>query len=167
VKRTIALVLGVLLIGSAALAATGKSTHAAKPKAAQHPMTPSAEDVKWGAAPPVLPAGAQMAVLDGDPGGKGTAYTLRLKLPDGYKIMPHTHPAAEHVTVLAGTFNVGMGKAFDAATAKPFAVGGYGTMPANMAHYASATGETIVQVHGLGPFALTYVNPSDDPTKKK
>lgn len=167
-KRTIVLILGMLVVGSVALAATATSTHAPAPAkaAAEHPMVGSAADVKWGPAPPVLPAGAMLAVLDGDPGGKGTPYTVRLKLPDGYKIMPHWHPTMEHITVLAGTFNVGMGKTFDQASTKPVAVGGFGTMPAKMAHYASASGETVVQIHGMAPFQLTYVNPADDPSKK-
>jgi hypothetical protein len=177
VKRTIVLVLGVLLIASMAIAATTKPASAPAGKsaaapghakaAAEHPMVPSAADVTWGPAPGVLPAGAQLAVLDGDPGAAGGYYTVRLKMPDGYKIMPHWHPTAERVTVLEGTFNVGMGKTFDPAAAKPVSVGGFGTMPAKMAHYAVTSGATIIQISGMGPFALTYINPADDPSKKK
>lgn len=168
-KRAMIVILLLLVPASFALAAAGKSTHAAahaKTHAMAEPtMVGSADEVKWGDAPPVLPAGAQLAVLEGDPAGKGN-YTVRLKLPDGYRIMPHTHPTAEHLTVLEGTFNVGMGKKFDDEGGKAFSAGGYGSMPANMAHYAWTKGETVLQIHGMGPFALKYVNPEDDPSKK-
>ncbi len=165
-KRILVVTFALLLTGSA-FAATAKtaSKHAAAAHAMEHPMFASGDDVKWGDAPPVLPAGAQLAVLDGNPGGKG-AYTVRLKMPDGYQIKPHWHPTMEHVTVISGTFNVGMGKTFDTTTGKPMTAGGFGTMPEHMAHYAWTTGETVVQIAGMGPFALTYVNPSDDPSKK-
>lgn len=169
-KRIFAFSLVLLVPASFALAAAagaGKSAHAhAAGHPAEHMMVASGDQVKWGDAPPVLPAGAQMAVLDGNPGGAG-AYTLRLKLPDGFKIMPHMHPTMEHVTVLNGTFNVGMGKTFSQDGGKAIAAGGFGTMPAKMAHFAWATGETVIQIHGMGPFAMTYVNPADDPSKKK
>jgi quercetin dioxygenase-like cupin family protein len=103
-----------------------------------------------------------MAVLQGNPGGQGL-FTIRLRLPDGYKIAPHTHPTDEHVTVISGTFRVGMGEAFDAKKMMAVKAGGFVTAPANQAHYAVAQGPTVVQVHALGPFALTYVNPADAP----
>jgi quercetin dioxygenase-like cupin family protein len=118
--------------------------------------------IKWGPAPAVFPAGAEMAVLDGNPAGTGL-FTVRLRMPDGYKIAPHTHPTDEHVTVISGTFDVGMGTTFDAKAMMALDAGGFVTAPANHAHYASAKGVTIVQVHALGPFALTYVNPADAP----
>jgi len=167
VKRTLALILGMLVSGSIVFAATGKSTsaHGTTSHAAVHPMVASGDEVTWGDAPSVLPAGAKLAVLDGNPSGPG-AYTVRLKMPDGYQIKPHTHPTAEHVTVLGGTFHVGMGRTFDTSGGSAVAPGGFGTMPAHTAHFAWTSGETIVQIHGMGPFALTYVNPSDDPSRK-
>lgn len=117
---------------------------------------------KWGPAPAIFPAGAQMAVLQGDPGGTGL-FTVRLRMPDGYKIPAHTHPTDENVTVISGTFHVGMGNKFDRKGMTTLHAGGFVTAPQNLAHYALASGETIVQVHAMGPFAMTYVNPADTP----
>lgn len=117
---------------------------------------------KWGPAPAIFPAGAQMAVLQGDPSGTGL-FTVRLRFPDGYKIAPHTHPTDENVTVVSGTFHVGMGSTFDKKSMMTLRAGGFVTAPENHAHYASASGETVVQVHAMGPFAMTYVNPADTP----
>jgi quercetin dioxygenase-like cupin family protein len=118
--------------------------------------------IKWGPAPAVFPAGAQMAVMQGDPSGTGL-FTVRLRLPDGYKIQPHTHPTDEHVTVVSGSFAVGMGESFDASKMMTLDAGGFVTAPAHEAHFAMAHGVTVVQVHAIGPFAMTYVNPADTP----
>jgi quercetin dioxygenase-like cupin family protein len=127
--------------------------------AAQNPA------LKWGPAPAVFPAGAKMAVLQGDP-GKNELFTVRLDMPDGYTIKPHFHPTDEHVTVISGTFKIGMGDAVDAKKMMTLTSGGFATAGAQMHHYAVAKGHTVVQVHAMGPFSLTYVNPKDDPTKK-
>ena len=119
-------------------------------------------DFKWGPAPAVFPAGAQMAVLEGDPGGSGL-FTVRLRMPNGYRIAPHTHPTDENVTVISGNFRVGMGATVDKAKMMSLHAGGFVTAPHGQAHYAEAQGETIVQVHAIGPFSLTYVNPADMP----
>jgi quercetin dioxygenase-like cupin family protein len=121
-------------------------------------------DVKWGPAPPVLAPGAQMAVLAGDPASTGPV-TLRLKVPAGYVIAPHWHPTDEHVTVLAGSLSLGMGDKADLSTTTTLSVGGYAVAPANMHHFAISKQGAIVQVHLQGPFAITYVNPADDPQK--
>lgn len=128
-------------------------------------VTPAA-NVKWMDAPPFLEPGAKIAVLVGDP-SKPEPFTLRLQMPDGYKIAPHTHPTDEHVTVLSGTFLAAMGKAWDDKALGDFAPGSYANMAAQMAHFAQAKGVTVVQVHGVGPFVVNYVNPADDPSKKK
>ena len=114
-----------------------------------------ASGVTWGAAPPVLPAGAKMAVVSGDP-GKPELYAIRLQLPAGYRIAPHWHPTDEHVTVLSGTFGLGMGETF--GSVKDLPAGSYALLPADMRHYAMAVTATTVQVHGMGPFVLNYVN---------
>ena len=126
------------------------------------PTAPSAsrsgqQGITWGPAPAFLPPGAQIAVLEGDPTATGT-FTIRLKFPNGYKIPPHTHPTVENVTVLTGTFRAGMGTTFDDSKLTDFGRDGFISVPAEHAHYAMARGETVVQVHGLGPFVLTYVN---------
>lgn len=119
-------------------------------------------EIVWGPAPAVFPPGAQMAVLQGDP-SKAGVYTVRLRMPNGYRIAPHTHPTDEHVTVISGTFRVAMGETFEEEGMAELRQGGFITAPANMAHYAMARGQTVVQVHGMGPFQLTYVNPADMP----
>ena len=125
------------------------------------------QDVKWSPAPPVFEPGAQFAVVQGDPSKAGEEFTVRLRFPNGYKVQPHTHPTAEHVTVLAGTFLVGMGSTFDKTKMIALAPGGFVTAPAEHAHYGLARGETVVQIHAIGPFALTYVNPADAPVAMK
>jgi quercetin dioxygenase-like cupin family protein len=121
-------------------------------------------DLKWGEAPPALPKGASFAVVSGDPAKPGP-FTVRVKFPAGYTIAPHWHPTDEHVTVLAGTVAFGMGDKHDPAAMKDLTVGGFARMPAEMRHYVTAKSAATVQVHGVGPFTLVYVNPSDDPRK--
>lgn len=118
--------------------------------------------LNWGPAPAVFPAGARLAVLQGDPSQTGLV-TVRLEMPDGYRIAPHFHPTDEHITVISGTFLIAMGDSVDAAHATVLPAGGFATAGANMHHYAIARGRTVVQVHLMGPFALTYVHATDDP----
>lgn len=125
-----------------------------------------AADLKWQDGPPSLPAGAKFAVLEGDPTKPGP-FVMRIKLPDGYQLPPHTHPKPERVTVMSGTFHVGMGEQFDKAKAKAMPTGTYGTWPAGMKHFVWVKGETVVQFHGDGPWTITYVNPADDPRQEK
>jgi len=124
-------------------------------------QTPPAA-LKWGPAPPFFPAGARFAVLQGDPGQTGV-YTVRLEMPPGYTIRPHTHPTDEHVTVVSGTLILGMGDSVHTRGAHALTAGGFITAKAQEHHFAVARGRTVVQVHGEGPFAITYVNPKDDP----
>src|SRR2546430_7989193 len=123
-------------------------------------------DLKWGDAPPGLPPGAKLAVLAGDPNKKGL-FTVRMQAPAGYKVPPHSHPTAEHITVISGTFNIGMGDKFDEAAGKALESGGFVVLPAGMNHYAWSTGDTLIQIHGKGPFEIKYVNPADDPRNAK
>lgn len=131
-----------------------------------HPGIFTPKEVVWGPGPPFLPAGAKLAVLEGDP-GKPEEFTLRLALPDGYKIPAHSHPTTENVTVVSGEFHAGMGDKLDAAKGLILPSGSFASLPAKMNHYAWAKGRTVVQVHGTGPFAITYVNPADDPRNAK
>jgi len=121
--------------------------------------------LKWGPSPPGLPPGAQVSVVAGDPGKDGP-YVIRAKLPSGYKIPPHFHPTAENVTVLSGTFHVGMGDSFDTKKGEALKAGGFFQADKDMHHYGWTSGPTVIQVHGMGPFAITYVNPNDDPRNK-
>jgi len=124
-------------------------------------LTPA--DLKWGDPPPVFPHGAKMAVLSGDPTKEGL-FIVRLKMPASYKIPAHWHPTDENITVLSGSFMMGMGDKLDAAKAKSLPVGSFTVAPAKTNHFALTKGETIVEVAAIGPFAMTYVNPEDDPT---
>ena len=123
-------------------------------------------DLKWGDVPPGLPPGGKMAVLSGDPTKKGL-FTVRLQTPAGYKVPPHSHPTAEHITVISGTFNVASGDKFDESAGKELGAGGFVVLPAGMNHYGWSTGEVIIQIHGKGPFQIKYVNPADDPRNAK
>jgi len=124
------------------------------------------EDIKWMDGPPSLPAGVKFAVLSGDPKTAGL-FVMRLKVPADYKIMPHMHPAAEHVTILSGSLNIGMGDTLDPSKAKVLPAGSYALMPARGNHFAFFKEETTLQLNSMGPWDITYVNPADDPRKKK
>jgi len=119
-------------------------------------------ELKWGPGPPFFPAGARFTVLQGDPGASGV-YTVRLEMPAGYTIRPHYHPTDELVTVISGSLILGMGDSVNMKGATTLPAGGFVNAQANMHHFAVAKGKTVVQVHGQGPFAITYVNPKDDP----
>ena len=99
-----------------------------------------------------------MAVLSGDPTKKGL-FTVRMQAPAGYKVPPHTHQTAENITVISGTFNIGMGDKFDEAAGKSLEVGGFVVLPAGMKHYAWSTGDAIIQIHGKGPFEIQIREP--------
>jgi len=164
----------IVLAAAAAIAAgaTGAQTAqqaapAAKPAAAAEHVMVAASDVKWGPAPPSLPPGAQMAALDGDPSVAGKPFVIRAKFPDGYRVAPHWHPTEENLVVLSGSFSLGTGDTFNEGTMMALAPGGYAKMPKEVHHYAMAKGETVIQIHGTGPFVVTYVNPKDDPRTKK
>jgi quercetin dioxygenase-like cupin family protein len=101
-------------------------------------------------------------VLEGNPSEAGP-FTMRVLLPTGYRIPPHYHPATEHVTVLHGTFKVGMGEKFDGSAMTALPTGTFASLEPGTRHFAEAQGETIVQLHGVGPWGISYVNPADDP----
>jgi quercetin dioxygenase-like cupin family protein len=121
-------------------------------------------EIRWQQGPVSLPPGARLAVLEGDPAKEGP-FTMRLKVPDGYRIPPHTHPKTERLTVLSGTFRLGMGEKFEERALRDLPVGSYGYWPAGMKHFVQAKGETVVQLHGVGPWQIVYLNPADDPRK--
>jgi quercetin dioxygenase-like cupin family protein len=126
----------------------------------------SAQEIKWAAGPPSIPAGAQAAVLHGDPGKDGL-FSLRLKLPKGYHIPPHTHPKPEIVTVISGTFRLGMGEKAEAGKGRPLSAGSFLALPPGMAHFAYADEDTVIQLNSTGPWSLTYINLADDPRNTK
>ena len=120
------------------------------------------ESIPWRDGPASLPPGAKLAVLEGDPSKEGF-FTMRLRLPDGYQIPPHTHPKVEHIAVISGTFQFGMGEKFDKSATRAMPAGTFGYWPAGMKHFVWADGETVVQLHGYGPWKIVYLNPEDDP----
>src|SRR5687767_13293048 len=123
-------------------------------------------EIKWMDGPPSLPKGAKVALLEGNPTLEGP-FTMRLQLPDGFSIQPHWHPAVEHVTVISGTFNLGMGEKLDTTAGRALPAGAFAFMPPRMRHFAWAKGETVIQLHGTGPWQINYVNPADDPRNKE
>jgi quercetin dioxygenase-like cupin family protein len=139
----------------------------ATPVAAQshHHLVTQADSLAWKAGPGSLPPGAQFVVMVGDPGKDGP-YILRLKFPAGYKIPAHTHPNDENVTVISGTFHMGMGGKFDDTKGQKLKAGGLAHMPKGTEHFAWVSEDTVIQLHGVGPAGVTYVNPADDPRKR-
>jgi ChrR-like protein with cupin domain len=120
--------------------------------------------LEWKDGPASLPKGVRMATLEGNPAEPGP-FTLRFRFPDGFRVNPHWHTETEHATVISGILHLGMGDKFDRESTHALGAGAFGHWPAGMRHYAWFEGETILQVHGQGPWTVTYVNPSDDPRK--
>jgi quercetin dioxygenase-like cupin family protein len=148
-----------------AVALTAIALFVAQPAPSQNAFTP--DQVKFGPAPPFLPPGAEIAVLEGDPMAASGDFTIRLKMPDGYRVAPHTHPHRENVTVISGTLKVGMGDQFDTAKMMAFGTGSFAYLDPSMHHYAMASGATVIQVHGMSPAKFNYINPADDPSPRK
>ena len=126
----------------------------------------AASEIAWKDGPATLPKGAKFAVLEGDP-AKAGPFLLRLKVPAGYVIPPHTHPLVERATVISGTFKIGFGVKVDPASVTAFPAGSYLYWSPGMEHYAIFDEDTVLQLHGIGPWGITYVNPADDPRNKK
>lgn len=145
----------------ALLPASGLAQHAG---AAVHTII-EADKVQWSAGPPSIGAGAQAAVLYGDPSKEGI-FVMRLKLPSGFKIAPHTHPKPEILTVVSGAFHIGMGSTADETKAQRLGPGSFFAFEPGLAHYAHVDEETVVQLSSTGPWTINYVNPADDPRKK-
>jgi len=150
---------------AAALLLTSLATSVAVAQPPAHVMENPAT-TKWGPAPPMLPAGAEIAVLAGNPMQPGP-YTVRLKFPANYDIPAHSHPTDEHVAVVSGEFFAAMGNKLDRTAGMRLGVGGFALMPAHGNHFAYTKGETTILLYGQGPVEFTYVNPSDDPRNKK
>jgi ChrR Cupin-like domain len=143
-------------LGTAALPAQAQDKH----------TTVTPKDLKWGPAPPIIPAGARLAVLSGNPTAEGP-FIMRLQLPPNYKLAPHSHSKTEDVTVISGTLTMGMGDKIDVKAGKALGPGGFSHLPGGMTHYAIAGGKgSTVQVSGMGPFDIKYVNPADDPNRQ-
>jgi len=162
-KRITKLIVCLLFMLGATLQSYAQD-HAKMQDHASHKMV-NKEKLQWGEGPAGLPAGAKLTVLSGDPTKEGV-FTMRLQFPANYKISPHWHPTAEHVTVIEGALYMGMGEKLDMNAATALQPGGFALMPAKIVHYAFTKEQTIVQIHGTGPFQITYVNKADDPRNK-
>jgi len=149
----------IALLGCVGMLAAHPSSHD------KNAFTP--DTIAWGPPPPFVAPGAQFAVLEGDPTASTGDYTIRLKMPDGYRIAPHWHPQRENVTVISGTLKVGMGDTFDADKMAAFPAGSFAYLDPDMHHYVMASGEVVVQIHGKPPVLFNYINPQDDPSKSK
>src|SRR5262245_38066319 len=143
----------VLGMGSWVSARSGDGQHEAMGASIHRP-----DSLVWKDAPASLPPGAKVTVLEGDPAREGP-FVMRMKFPDGYRVLPHTHPKPERVTVLAGTLHIGMGATFDASKCQEMRAGTYGTWPPGMEHFGWFQGETVIQLHGDGPWTVNYINP--------
>lgn len=156
------LVVAITLLGGSLALAGGQ-------KGAMHGgngVTVRAADIEWKEGPKSLAQGAQHAVLEGNPAEKGT-FVMRVKLPAGFTIKPHTHPRQERVTVISGKFQLGHGRTFDESKLQDLEPGGFFSMPPGMEHFARAAEDTVVQLNGEGPWEINYINPADDPRKAK
>lgn len=137
------------------------------PAASPQVIVAQAPDLAWAPGPPSLPAGAQFVLLEGNP-AEAVPLTFRVKFPPNYRVPPHWHSVIEHVTVLSGALHIGMGEKVDRAGATTLAAGSFAAMPAKMVHHAWTGGDGVVfQLHSVGPWTITYVNPADDPRKPK
>lgn len=132
----------------------------------EHHLVFQPGEIEWRPAPASLERGAEIAILEGDPSESGV-FTMRIRMPDGFRIAPHWHPNVERVTVISGTFHLGPGDSLDKGAAQPLGPGSYTSMPPGMRHYAFAEGETVVQISTVGPWQINYVNPADDPRLRR
>ncbi|HEV3409661.1 MAG TPA: cupin domain-containing protein [Chthoniobacterales bacterium] len=153
----------VLTLSGVLVLAQTKQT---KPTAAAQNTIFSSAELQWQKGPASLPEGAQFVVLDGDPTKEGS-FTIRLKMPAGYKIPPHTHPTAERVTVISGVAHLGYGDKFDESAGRELKTGDFTVIPAGVAHFAWSRGEAILQIHSEGPFQRKFINPADEPASAK
>lgn len=153
-----------LLLSCAILvvATTRAASQTASTQAMNAPSYHPVAEMQWMDGPATLPHGTKMIVLEGDPAAAGL-FTMRIKFPAGMHVAPHFHTQTEHATVIAGTLHIGMGAKFDSAATQPLKAGSFGFWPAGMKHFAWMEGEVILQMHGQGPWTITYVKAADDP----
>jgi quercetin dioxygenase-like cupin family protein len=152
----------MLVVG--AMAATAAMFVSAAQAEEDHKLV-TAREIKWSPGPPSIPPGAQIAVLYGDPSKDGL-FSMRIKVPKGYRIAPHTHPKPEVVTVISGRARLGMGDSGDPAKAKVLPAGSFFALAPGTPHYFSADADTVIQLNSVGPWSLSYVNPKDDPRQR-
>jgi len=157
----ISIILGVLL---AACAQQAQPAQSLAPPTAE--ILKSADGIVWSPGPASLPSGAQFVLLEGTNLSMAEQFTFRLKLPAGYQLRPHTHPAVEHVTVISGTLYFGTSNEFDKSKGVAYPESSFIVMPPGHVMFGWVEEETIIQVHSVGPWGIIYANPEDDPRKK-
>jgi quercetin dioxygenase-like cupin family protein len=123
-------------------------------------LTPN--EMRWGPAPPTLPAGVRVVVIEGNPAQAGP-FTMRLLFPGGTRVAPHFHPGIEHATVLSGVVAFGLGKSFEREKLRRFPGGSFIVIPPGLPHFGEVLEDAVLQAHGMGPWQTTYVNPADAP----
>lgn len=153
----------VVVVASALASDPSWAQHSAPGHLPGHTMV-TPQELKWTDIPS-LPPGAKMAVIEG-PMNQAVPFTARLRLPANYRIPPHRHPAIEHLTVLSGTFHMGVGETFDPARSTALTAGSMAIMQTGTPHFAWTKDETVLQLHGVGPWGIEYLNPADDPRKR-
>jgi len=167
-RSIVLLASAAVLLSLSSVAQTKPGSTASSLSAAMHTAvrpdalrwTPMSSDLMEGTPAFALTEPPQVSLLEGDPSQAGSPFTLRIRLAGGTRVPPHWHPTEEHITVLQGRFSLGMGDEYNAASLQELPTGSYASMPKGMTHFALATGDTIVQVHGVGPFKSVWVTPS-------
>jgi len=163
-RKTVSFVVALMILCWLALSTTVPAQSQQSAPANRGIFTPAA--IQWKDGPAALPYGAKSAVLEGDPAKEGPI-TMRLSFPAGFKIPPHWHPNIEHVTVISGTINLGMGDKFDKTKGNKLSAGSFSFMPPKTNHFAWTEEGCVIQVHAIGPWGVVYVNPADDPRQAK
>jgi hypothetical protein len=165
----------VALLAWSAVAQTKAPVKTTTTAGGQSAMVVEPGSEKWGDVPAAALVGTpsvemggtlRLAVIQGDPTKPGRTYTLRLSCTDGLKIAPHWHPTTENVTVVKGEAAVGMGSKWDDAALKDVPLGGFFSAGPHVRHFAQCKGDTILQVHGIGPFVVNFVPPESEPPKQ-
>lgn len=158
--RKVLLILPLIGLGALGLAALPPAI------AAETVIRMAPADMAWTDGPSLLPSGSRIAVLSGDP-SKQAPFVFRLRFPAGYQIPAHTHSIPELVTVVSGTLNFGLGDRLDRGATQPLIAGAFVDIPAGVAHYAWTDTDVVIQVHGVGPFDIMYVDPASDPRAQR
>ncbi|MCI0532210.1 MAG: cupin domain-containing protein [candidate division Zixibacteria bacterium] len=166
-KHMVTVILSALaFVAFLAIVTLGGEEKGAKDNAHRDHIMIGGADISWSEGPISLPAGAKYSIMEGDPSQPGL-FTMRITVPANYKVPAHWHPADEHVTVIAGSFSMGLGEKFDQSALKELKVGGFAVMPTGVRHFAWSKDGATIQLHGMGPWGINYVNSDDDPRLAK
>lgn len=165
-KRILKIIIWCCVCSMLPLSVLAQDKHTTHQQTSQDHKMYNSSELNWTDGPASLPKGAKMVMLAGDPSKEGV-FTMRLQLPAGYKVPPHWHPTVEHITVLEGNLYMGSGEKFDQSKATQLNKGDFAVMPVKFVHYAFTKDGATIQLHGMGPWGITYINQSDDPRQVK